>query len=76
MSAYDVAFEMKFAEAIGAPLFNENGWVNLVLIHSDPLSENWWLYEVFYAFYREAETRATAEEGCLGWNIRKMCHGY
>ena len=28
---------MKFAEAIGAPLFNGNGWANSSLIQSKPL---------------------------------------
>ncbi len=28
---------MMFAEAIGAPLFNGNGWANNILIQSDPL---------------------------------------
>ncbi len=29
--------EIKFAEAIGAPLFNGNGWANTSLIQSEPL---------------------------------------
>ncbi len=49
MSVYDEATpyadtstlpsEMKFAEAIGAPLFNGNGWANISLIQSEPLHQ-------------------------------------
>ena len=31
--------EMKFAEAIGAPLFNLNGWANTSLIQSEPFAK-------------------------------------
>ncbi len=32
--------DMKFAEAIGSPLFNGDRWVNTSLIQSDPMYEN------------------------------------
>ncbi len=36
MSVYlNLPSEMKFAEAIGAPLFNGNGWANTSLIQSE-----------------------------------------
>ena len=31
---------MKLAEALGAPLFNGNGWANTSLIQSEPLNSN------------------------------------
>ncbi len=45
MDSWTLPSEMKFVEAIGAPLFHGNGWANTSLIHSDPYS-NYSYYEV------------------------------
>ncbi len=54
MSVYDedtctLSSEMKFAEAIGVPLFNGNGWANTSLIQSEP----------FRVHYEGAEVTST-----------------
>ncbi len=38
--------EMKFAEVIGAPLFNENWWANISLIQSDPFFTHFKIWTV------------------------------